>query len=98
MTDSARIPRLPRGVRLTQDSVRARHVLLAPERIIEIDDIAAEILALVDGKRSLSALVAELAARFEAPEAEIGADVSALLDDLAQKRMLVWQDPVAAPA
>jgi len=30
-------PRLPRGVRLREDRVRGRWVLLAPERIFEID-------------------------------------------------------------
>jgi pyrroloquinoline quinone biosynthesis protein D len=81
-------PHLPRGVRLRRDEVRGRWTLLAPERIFEVDDTAATVLALCDGERDLAAIVAELAARYAAPPAVIEKDVVAMLADLKMKRVL----------
>ena len=81
-------PHLPRGVRLRRDEARARWTLLAPERIFEIDDTAAAVLGLCDGERDLAAIVAELAARYDAPPAVIEKDVVAMLADLQTKRVL----------
>ena len=81
-------PRLPRGVRLREDKVRARWVLLAPERIVKVNPIAVEILRLCDGARSLGEIVADLAQRFKADPERIASDVRALLASLAEKRMV----------
>ncbi len=80
-------PRLPRGVRLRHDHVRARWVLLAPERIFEIDDIGVEILKRCDG-RTLDAMVDDLAAKFEAPADVIRPDVVSFLQGFAEKRVI----------
>ena len=81
-------PRLPRGVKLRHDDVRQRWTLLAPERIFEVDATAAAVLQLCDGERDLGAIVAELAARYNAPPAVIEKDVVAMLGDLKAKRVL----------
>lgn len=82
----AAVPRLARGMRLRQDAARDdRWVVLGPERMFVPDAIALEVLRLVDGTRSVAAIVDDLAARFDAPRGEILADVAALLDDLAAK-------------
>ena len=81
-------PRLPRGVRLREDKVRARWVLLAPERIVKVNPIAVEILRLCDGARTLGEIVADLAQRFKADPERIASDVRALLVSLAEKRMV----------
>jgi pyrroloquinoline quinone biosynthesis protein D len=80
-------PRLPRGVRLREDKVRARWVLLAPERIVKVNPVAVEILRLCDGARTLGEIVQDLAGRFKAEPERIAADVRALLASLAEKRM-----------
>jgi pyrroloquinoline quinone biosynthesis protein D len=82
------VPRLPRGVRLRFDEVRSAHVLLAPERAFNLDAVAADVLALVDGVRSVDGIVAALADKYEEDRAIIESDVVALLDDLAKKRVL----------
>lgn len=87
MTMASR-PHLPRGVRLRRDEARSRWTLLAPERIFEIDDIAATVLSLCDGARDLESIVADLAARYSAPRAAIEGDVIKMLKDLATKRVL----------
>ena len=81
-------PRLPRGVRLKYDETRGEWLLLAPERVIKADTIAAEILKRCDGTATLTAIVDELAARFGADRARVETDVRALLADLAAKRMV----------
>jgi pyrroloquinoline quinone biosynthesis protein D len=86
--DLASRPHLPRGVRMRRDEARGRWILLAPERIFEIDDVAATVLQLCDGVRDLKSIVAELASRFSAPEARIRTDVAAMLNDLKAKRVL----------
>ena len=79
------IPRLARGMRLREDKARGQWVVLGPERMFVPDEIALEILRLLDGARSVDALADDLVARFAAPRAEILADVLAMLDDLAAK-------------
>ncbi len=83
--EGASIPRLGRGMRLREDTARGRWVVMGPERMFVPDEIALEVLRLVDGARSVDAMVDDLAARFAAPREEILADVVALLDDLAAK-------------
>jgi coenzyme PQQ biosynthesis protein PqqD len=86
--ESGSRPRLPRGVRLRHDDVRGRWTLLAPERIFEVDATAAAVLTLCDGERDLATIVAELAARYNAPPGIIEKDVVAMLGDLKMKRVL----------
>ena len=81
-------PHLPRGVKLRHDDARQRWTLLAPERIFEVDAIAAAVLELCDGERDLAGIVAELAGRYNAPVAVIEKDVVAMLTDLKDKRVL----------
>ena len=85
--DEAR-PRLARGFRLKRDEVRNAWVLLAPERVIQPNPVAAEILRRCDGARTLAEIVDDLAASFSAPRERIDADVRALLSDMAGKRMI----------
>lgn len=89
MSDTWR-PRLLRGVRLRHDAVRKRHVLLAPERIFEVDDVGVAILRCCDG-RSLTDVLDELAGRFDTPVATIKPDVVAFLQGFADKRLLELQ-------
>ena len=81
-------PALPRGVRLKVDEVRARTVLLGPERTIDLDPVAAAIAGAVDGKRSLDEILDHLCKVYNAPREEIEADVTAFLLELADRRLL----------
>jgi coenzyme PQQ biosynthesis protein PqqD len=82
------IPKLPRGVRLREDKARNRWVLLAPERIFEIDAIGAEILKRCDGKTALSAIAADLAQAYGADIAQVEPDVAAFVKGFAEKRII----------
>jgi pyrroloquinoline quinone biosynthesis protein D len=83
--EEAAIPRLARGVKLREDTVRGRWIVLAPERMFVPDETALEVLRLVDGARSVGAIADDLATRFAAPRAEILGDVAEMLADLAEK-------------
>lgn len=85
MTEGSAIPAFRRGVKFRFDAVRGAWVLLAPERLFMPDEIAVEILKLVDGERSIDAIADDLAARFNAPRDVIAADVTAVLEDLAAR-------------
>lgn len=83
--DERTVPSLPRYVRLHHDAGRGRWVLLAPERIVEPNAIALDVLQLCDGARDVSAIAEALASSYDAPQAEIQADVIELLQDLADR-------------
>jgi pyrroloquinoline quinone biosynthesis protein D len=85
----ASVPRLARGARLREDAARGgRWVVMAPERMFVPDETALEVLRLLDGARSVDAVVDDLAARYAAPREEIAADVLALLWELEEKGVL----------
>lgn len=82
------IPSLPRGVKLRFDKARDAWVMLAPERVFMPDPIAVEILKRCDGQAAVAAIVDDLAATFAAPREQIAKDVTAMLQDLADKGMV----------
>jgi pyrroloquinoline quinone biosynthesis protein D len=86
--DESTVPAFARGVRLRLDHARQAWVVLAPERLYLPDEVAVEVLKLVDGKRSLGAITDELAARFAAPRPEIFADVAGLMADFTARGAL----------
>jgi len=87
MSTEAAVPRLAPGVRLREDPTRG-WIVVAPERVFVPDDIALEVLRLVDGARSTAGMIDILAERFAAPRAEIAADVLELIGDLAGRGVL----------
>ena len=86
--DPDAIPSLPRGVRRHFDTVRGQDVLLAPERVLVLDQIGVAILDLVDGVRSVAQIVDALVSAFAAPRDVIAPDVADYLSDLKAKRVL----------
>ncbi len=84
----ASVPAFPRGVRLKHDEARSQWVILAPERMFVLDDIALAIMQRIDGQKAVSAIVDELAEAFQAPRDQILGDVLAMLQDFADKRVL----------
>jgi len=81
-------PRFAPGVRLQEDKARDRWIVMAPERMFIPDEIALEVLRLVDGARDEAGIVTALAEKFAAPAEVIAADVRVMLDDLRDKGAL----------
>lgn len=68
-------PQFARGVRMRFDELRGRPVVLGPERIYWPDGVAADILRLCDGKRTLTEISMTLAEEYAAPRETIQSDV-----------------------
>jgi pyrroloquinoline quinone biosynthesis protein D len=89
VVSAASILRLAPHIVFRFDETRQRWIILAPERLMLPDEQAVEILQLVDGKTGVGAIVDSLAARYtQAPRELIAKDVTAMLQDLADKGCL----------
>lgn len=81
-------PVLARHAKLKFDDARQVWVILVPEKVLAPDEIAVEVLQLCDGVRNVDQVVGVLAEKYAADRAVIGADVIAMLKDLAEKGFL----------
>ena len=87
--DQSRL-KLPRHTKLRFDKPRDKWIILAPERVFELDPIAYEVIKLCDGQTSLSQVIDSLCNKFQqAPREVIQKDVSEMLQGLADKGFIV---------
>jgi pyrroloquinoline quinone biosynthesis protein D len=82
-------PRLAPHVRLHFDRHREQWVLQAPERVVVLDDVAAEVLRRCDGILRQDEIVDGLAAEFDAPREEIDGDVADLIEHLRARGLML---------
>ncbi len=85
---AATTPALARHIRLRMDETRQQWVLLAPERLLTPSETAIAVLKLCNGTRTVTDIAVHLAAEFDAPEADILADILPLLQNLADQSYL----------
>ena len=84
------IPKLPRHAKLRYDQARKKWIINAPERVFELDEIAAEIMQMLDGALSIKQIVDKLAIKFtNAPVEQISRDVVIMLQSLADKGFVI---------
>ena len=84
------IPKLPRHAKLRYDEARKKWIINAPERVFELDEIAGEVMQLVNGVSSVSEIIDSLLKKFEgAPRDVITKDVLAMLQPLAEKGFII---------
>jgi pyrroloquinoline quinone biosynthesis protein D len=79
-------PRLVEGARLQYDDVREEHLLLIPEGAVRLNETAAQVLELCDGRSSLDAIAATLSARYQG--ADVAADVRELVDAMRERGLV----------
>ncbi|HYD65609.1 pyrroloquinoline quinone biosynthesis peptide chaperone PqqD [Azospirillum sp.] len=85
ITEQDRV-RLAPGVMLRHDRARDQWTLLAPERVLVLDEVALDVVrACTADAASVGTAIDRLAAQFEAPRAEIAADVLDLLHTLRDR-------------
>jgi pyrroloquinoline quinone biosynthesis protein D len=77
--DRRLVPRLRPGYRLQWEPAQQAHVLLYPEGMVRLNDSAGAIASLIDGRRSVADIVAELEARYPGV-AELGDDVQQFME------------------
>ncbi len=82
------VPALRRGVRRQFDKVRNAPVLMAPERVLVLDDIADAIVGECNAIATVQQIARTLALRFAAPAELVQADVMQFLDELVEKGLV----------
>ena len=81
---------LGRGVRYRYDKQREAWTLMAPERVIVLDEIAQEVMhELLVPARTLAEVIDSLVDRYNAPREEIAADVRELVQTFVDKKFLI---------
>ena len=84
------IPKLPRHAKLRYDEARKKWIINAPERVFELDEIAGEVMQLVNGVSSVAEIIDSLLKKYEgAPRDVITKDVLAMLQPLAEKGFII---------
>ena len=84
------ILKLPRHAKLRFDKARNKWIILAPERVFELDEIAYEVISRCNGERTVTDVVNELCLKFDQVEREvIMNDVVGMLQNLADKGFVV---------
>ncbi len=83
-------PRLAPGVVPRHDRARGGWVLLGPERVLVLDDVALEVIRTCTADQTTVAQgVDRLAKAFDAPRAAIAADVLDMLNDLRNRGFII---------
>ena len=84
------IPKLPRHAKLRYDNARKKWIINAPERVFELDEIAAQIIQLVNGTDSIKEIIESLSMKYKESSREtIASDTIAMLQPLADKGFIV---------
>ena len=84
------IPKLPRHAKLRFDEAIKKWIINAPERVFELDEIASEIIQLVNGESSINVIIDALCDKFEgAPREVISKDTLSMLQSLADKGFVI---------
>ncbi len=81
-------PRLNSKVRVQTDKVSGKPALLYPEGVLILNPTGAAIVALCDGQRTLTEIVAALAEKYNAPADALASDVVEYLARLRDKGLL----------
>ncbi len=90
LIDEAARVRLAAGVMLRHDRRRGQWMLMAPERLLVLDDMALAVLRACTGAEDdVGGAIDRLAAEYDAARGEIAADVLDLLNDLRNKGYVV---------
>jgi coenzyme PQQ biosynthesis protein PqqD len=82
-------PRLADKVRLRFDRHSGKHLLIYPERGMQLDAVAAAIAEQCDGVRTVAQIVSMLAERFAADPLQVEGDVLAFLGQLHDRCLVI---------
>ncbi len=84
------IPSINRLFRLQFETAQDCYVLLFPEGMVKLNPSAGEIMARIDGEKTVSVIIKELQAQF--PDAgDLTLDVQEFLTTAQQKKWLIYE-------
>jgi pyrroloquinoline quinone biosynthesis protein D len=86
--NSSFVPKLASKARLRFDRHSGGHMLIYPERGLQLNESAAEILKRCDGTKTVGEITKELALASGVEESTIEKDIVDLLTDLSKKGLL----------
>lgn len=86
---------MPRHIKMRHDAARDRWIILAPERVFNPDETAVAVLKLCNGETSVGDIANQLAAEYQAPVDVVTADIISMLQELADKGVVVAATPKA---
>ena len=90
-------PRLAAKARLRFDARTSRYLLLYPEKGMQLNGTAADIVRLCTGERTVAEIIAELATKYAPqPRASIEREVLSFLTALEERQLIA--DSPASPA
>ena len=81
------VPCLVEGARLQYDDVRGEHMLLIPEGAVRLNETAAHVLELCDGRCSPDEIAAVLSTRYQGTD--VADDVRELLDAMGERGLVI---------
>jgi len=88
VTESSKLT-FERGVRLYFDAARSAWTLMAPEKVVVLDDIAHEVVSeSLCSEVSMAQAIDALAQKFQAPREQIAGDVIEMLQGFADRRLV----------
>jgi pyrroloquinoline quinone biosynthesis protein E len=90
-------PALARKTRWRRDPLTGEPLLLFPEGVLRLNRSGGAILALCDGRRTVSAIVARLCEPFPESDGEVARDTAAFLEDLDVRGLLDWNVATVVP-
>jgi pyrroloquinoline quinone biosynthesis protein D len=79
------VPKLRTGVRVSYDQVRESHVVLFPEGVLVLNDTAAAVVDLCDGRTTIGDITRKLADDFDGVRPR---DVADLVERLVARRVV----------
>ena len=88
LADDSSRPRLSAHRRLRFDEARNSWTIQAPERVFLLDEIAHAIVSRCNGEMTLSEIIDELCAAFEAPRGVVANDAKKLVQDFTDKGVM----------
>ena len=84
------VPKLTLHAKLRFDKARNKWIILAPERVFELDEVAYEVIRRCDGAATVRNVVENLCKKFDQVEPDIIVnDVTDMLQNLADKGFVV---------
>jgi coenzyme PQQ biosynthesis protein PqqD len=84
-------PILAPGVRMQNDRLRGKPVLLYPEGILELNETASELVERCNGRNSIADTIAALTSEYDCGADDLRADILSCLEEFHRRKLIVFK-------